>query len=185
MIVYTPIFHCAELKLAFKGKLTWKVADTLQSVLSLIQDLAFLSANRDDVNFILHCWWQVGLCCSSRKVVPLKDSAKDSTVPRVGCQEASLSWFSGRWAGLGARTMRETPRCSRSAAWKTERGAGHCSRRLSTSSAQWRSFKSLVTLAVHIALGPSTLIVSVSELAPGCQWIALQCGPRLLHIIPV
>ncbi len=30
MIVYTPIFYCAELKLAFKGKLTWKVADTLQ-----------------------------------------------------------------------------------------------------------------------------------------------------------
>ncbi len=29
MIVYTPIFYCAELKLAFKGKLTWKVADTL------------------------------------------------------------------------------------------------------------------------------------------------------------
>ncbi len=30
MIVYTPIFYCAEPKLAFKGKLTWKVADTLQ-----------------------------------------------------------------------------------------------------------------------------------------------------------
>ncbi len=31
MIVYTPIFYCAELKLAFKGKLTWKVADTLHN----------------------------------------------------------------------------------------------------------------------------------------------------------
>ena len=29
MIVYTPIFYCAELQLAFKGKLTRKVADTL------------------------------------------------------------------------------------------------------------------------------------------------------------
>ncbi len=29
MIVYTPIFYCAELKLAFKGKITRKVADTL------------------------------------------------------------------------------------------------------------------------------------------------------------
>ncbi len=32
MILYTPIFKCAELKLAFKGKLTWKVADTLHFV---------------------------------------------------------------------------------------------------------------------------------------------------------
>ncbi len=30
MIVYPPIFYGAELKLVFKGKLTWKVADTLQ-----------------------------------------------------------------------------------------------------------------------------------------------------------
>ncbi len=30
MIVYPPIFYGAELKLTFKGKLTWKVADTLQ-----------------------------------------------------------------------------------------------------------------------------------------------------------
>ncbi len=30
MIVYPPIFYSAELKLAFKGRLTWKVADTLQ-----------------------------------------------------------------------------------------------------------------------------------------------------------
>ncbi len=29
MTVYTPISYCAELKLAFKGKLAWKVADTL------------------------------------------------------------------------------------------------------------------------------------------------------------
>ncbi len=29
MIVYPPIFYGAELKLTFKGKLTWKVADTL------------------------------------------------------------------------------------------------------------------------------------------------------------
>ncbi len=33
MIVYPPIFHGAELKLTFKGKLTWKVADTLHSIL--------------------------------------------------------------------------------------------------------------------------------------------------------
>ncbi len=30
MTVYAPISYCAELKPAFKGKLTWKVADTLQ-----------------------------------------------------------------------------------------------------------------------------------------------------------
>ncbi len=36
MIVYTPIFYCAELKLAFKGKLTWKVADTLQYVCTVL-----------------------------------------------------------------------------------------------------------------------------------------------------
>ncbi len=30
MTIYTPIFCCAELKLAFRGKITWKVADTLQ-----------------------------------------------------------------------------------------------------------------------------------------------------------
>ncbi len=29
MIVYTPIFYCAELQLAFKGKITREVADTL------------------------------------------------------------------------------------------------------------------------------------------------------------
>ncbi len=29
MIVYPPIFYCTELKPAFKGKLTFKVADTL------------------------------------------------------------------------------------------------------------------------------------------------------------
>ena len=31
MIVYPPIFYGAELKLAFRGKLTWKVADTLHN----------------------------------------------------------------------------------------------------------------------------------------------------------
>ncbi len=36
MIVYPPIFYGAELKLAFKGRLTWKVADTLQSVVSFV-----------------------------------------------------------------------------------------------------------------------------------------------------
>ncbi len=30
--VYPPIFHCTELELAFKGRLTWKVADTLQQL---------------------------------------------------------------------------------------------------------------------------------------------------------
>ncbi len=30
MIVYPPIFYGTKLKLAFKGRLTWKVADTLQ-----------------------------------------------------------------------------------------------------------------------------------------------------------
>ncbi len=30
MIIYPPISYGAELKLAFKGRLTWKVADTLQ-----------------------------------------------------------------------------------------------------------------------------------------------------------
>ncbi len=29
MIVYTPIFYCAELQLAFNGKITQEVADTL------------------------------------------------------------------------------------------------------------------------------------------------------------
>ena len=35
MIVYPPIFYHAELKLAFKGRLTWKAADTLQYVINL------------------------------------------------------------------------------------------------------------------------------------------------------
>ncbi len=35
MIVYTPIFYCAELQLAFKGKLTRKVADTLHFLIQL------------------------------------------------------------------------------------------------------------------------------------------------------
>ncbi len=30
MIVYTPIFYCAELQLAFNDKITREVADTLQ-----------------------------------------------------------------------------------------------------------------------------------------------------------
>ena len=37
MIVYTPISYHAELKLAFKGKLTWKVADTLQRDVQLVR----------------------------------------------------------------------------------------------------------------------------------------------------
>ena len=35
MTVYTPISYCAELNLVVKGKLTWKVADTLQYRLSI------------------------------------------------------------------------------------------------------------------------------------------------------
>ena len=35
MIVYPPIFYCAELKLAFKGKITRKVADTLHEFIIL------------------------------------------------------------------------------------------------------------------------------------------------------
>ena len=42
MIVYTPIFYCAELQLSFKGKITRKVADTLQYALIflLVKDQA-------------------------------------------------------------------------------------------------------------------------------------------------
>ncbi len=32
MVVYTPISYCAELQLAFKGKITREVADTLQKL---------------------------------------------------------------------------------------------------------------------------------------------------------
>ncbi len=38
MIVYPPIFYGAELKPAFKGKLTWKVADTLHYISLWILD---------------------------------------------------------------------------------------------------------------------------------------------------
>ncbi len=34
MIVYPPIFYGAKLKLAFKDRLTWKVADTLHYLTS-------------------------------------------------------------------------------------------------------------------------------------------------------
>ncbi len=37
MIVYPPIFYSAELKLTFKRRLTWKVADTLQCMCDNIQ----------------------------------------------------------------------------------------------------------------------------------------------------
>ncbi len=37
MIVYLPIFYGAELKLAFKSRLTWKVADTLHMSVYLIK----------------------------------------------------------------------------------------------------------------------------------------------------
>ncbi len=33
MIVYTPIFYCAELQLAFNDKITREVADTLQFII--------------------------------------------------------------------------------------------------------------------------------------------------------
>ncbi len=43
MIVYPPIFHCDELKLTFKGKLTRKVVDTLHYVynFSVMQPCAY------------------------------------------------------------------------------------------------------------------------------------------------
>ncbi len=55
-------------------------------------------------------WWWAGLCYSSRKVVPLRDGAKHSTLQEGGCLEASLwsskivlvQWQAG-WSG--ARTM--------------------------------------------------------------------------------
>ncbi len=37
MIVYPPMFYGAELKLTFKGKLTWKVADTLHTFINILE----------------------------------------------------------------------------------------------------------------------------------------------------
>ncbi len=48
MIVYPSIFCCAELKLAFKSRLTWKVADTLHYVLcqtELMSSTQYVSNN--------------------------------------------------------------------------------------------------------------------------------------------
>ncbi len=48
MIVYPPIFYGAELKLTFKGRLTWKVADTLQYRTTRSTDLDTLLDNLRD-----------------------------------------------------------------------------------------------------------------------------------------
>ncbi len=112
----------------------------------------------------LEGWWRAGLCYSSRKVVPLRDSriVRNAVLcqwPNGGCLEASpwsseislVQLFSGRRAGLGACTMsisaqRETPRCTHDVAVQQleKHLVRHWSWCLSTSSAQWRSFRSLL-----------------------------------------
>ena len=57
MIVYPPIFYGAELKLAFKGRLTWKVADTVHLILTF-QDH---SISNVIVSWTSHIWFSVNV----------------------------------------------------------------------------------------------------------------------------
>ncbi len=75
MIGYPPIFYGAELKLAFKGRLTWKVADTLQY--KNVLNMAFTGRRRiwpymENLLHIDHMWPPVA-CVRVLHVCPVEE----------------------------------------------------------------------------------------------------------------